>query len=118
MQRNAKECAHCGKTFVRLTGDTPLVNRSDGETFHVSLYAGPNLSSGRTICTFGYVHDRIKAETEYVNVAIPFPTKSRPRAAKELEEVADKVADLVQTGKKLASSYVLEKGRLVPGFLK
>jgi len=81
------------------------------------LYAGPSLSSGRAICTFSYVHDRIGAQNEFFNVVIPFPTKSRPKAPKELEEVADKVADLVQKGKKLVSSYVLEKGRLVPGFL-
>src|ERR1700722_18469688 len=109
MQRNMEKCAHCGKSFLRLTSDTPTVNRSDGETFHVSLYSGPRLSSARTICIFSYVHDRIGVQNEFVSVAIPLPTKSPRTTAKQLEEVADKLVDLVKNGKKLASSCTFDK---------
>jgi hypothetical protein len=114
LRRNSDTCEHCGKTFVRLTGDTPIVNRSDGETFHVSLYSAPSSSLRRTVCIFVYAHDQIGPQNAFVSVIVRFPLRSpRKTAAKQIEELADKVSELVRSGKRIASSpYIFEKGQL------
>ena len=81
MQRNSDMCEPCGKAFVRLTGDTPIIGPPNG----------------------------------FVSVAILLPAKSQKKTAKQVEEVADKIAELVQNGKKLVFSYI-QKGQLRIGF--
>ena len=116
MYQNTAKCAHCKQIFVRITGKVPIVNRSDGKTFHLALYAGPSLSSGRTVCIFTYVHDRIGTHNEFVTVTIPFPIKNPRRTLRQVQKVADELAKIVKRGTKLYTSYAFGKGRLTPGF--
>ena len=75
MQRNVKRCDHCGELFISLE-NVPFINRTDGKTFHVSLFAGPNprpdasgsFFADQSICSFSYVHDRLGKGREYVVV--------------------------------------------------
>lgn len=113
MQRNSNKCAHCGKALVGLTEKVPAISRSDGKTFHVVLYAGPDLSSGRIVCCFVYVHDQLGPDNQYVAVNIVLPSKDRRRILQAAEVAADKIATTVQIGSKLASGYILDDGRLL-----
>lgn len=78
MHRNLGQCPHCEKRFARITEQTPLVNRSDGMRFHVTLFAGPNprpkFSGGfyndQVICQFAYAHDRFGLRDHTVSVVI------------------------------------------------
>jgi hypothetical protein len=99
LYRNSSDCPHCGRRFARCTEMTPIVNRSDGRTFHVSLYSGPNprprFSGGfyleQLICGFGYAFDQIGAKT---NGHCTIETENN-----EVPEFANKLAKL-HCGKK------------------
>ena len=42
MLRNLERCPHCGKKFIAITPRIASVNRSDGKSFHLMLYSGPD----------------------------------------------------------------------------
>jgi hypothetical protein len=115
VQRNVERCAHCGELFIRV-GSTPLINRTDGELFHVSLFSGPtprpNASggffAGQLMCSFSYIHDHIGRKRKYLVVYILDVEKT-------VEEAADHIAALVQAGEKLRGLYTLANGQLKPG---
>jgi hypothetical protein len=123
VQRNSDKCAHCGQLFFRLSRETPIVNRSDGTSFHVSLVFGPDpeagsisgLFSGQMLCTFIYVHDRIGAENNELTIMITRPGITRRAVVRQVEEAVDKLAELLAEGKKLDVLYTVVAGRLLPG---
>ena len=86
LQRNAETCAHCGESFVRVQ-KTPLINRTDGESFHVSLFSGPsprpNPAGGffakQVMCSFSYMHDHTGRQRKYLVVYIVDPKKIRKK---------------------------------------
>jgi hypothetical protein len=123
--RNSNDCPHCGRIFARRTEMTPVVNRSDGETFHVSLYSGPSprpRSSGgfyaeQLICGFGYAFDQIGPKTYFVLVIILLNAEEdADDVLRQIEEAADKITELVDTGRRLTAVYTFDGGRLLPGF--
>jgi hypothetical protein len=75
LQRNLIQCPHCEKRFVRFREQTPIVNRSDGVRFHLTLFAGPDprprFSAGfyknQVICHFAYAHDQFGAKDHTVS---------------------------------------------------
>ena len=124
MQRNCIECMHCGKTFARLTEQTPLINRSDGMRFHVTLFAGPSprlrFSGGfyrnQVICNFAYVHDQFGAKDHTVSVFIVHAEEDPNEALHQVEDAADKLTELVEAGKKMTAVYTFNRWELTPGF--
>ena len=110
-----QECAHCRELFMPV-GSTPLINRTDGRSFHVTLFVGPNprenpaggFFTDQSMCSFWYVHDRLGPARKYLVVYI-LDTKTT------VEELADMLAELVQEGVKLRALYTLANGKLRPG---
>jgi len=117
LQRNTDKCAHCGISFVRDQG--PFVNRSDGKTFHLNLVSKPDLrliAPGRVrprqvICEFAYVRTGKARENRFVVVLISVE-KHQGIGLREIEEAADKLAELLKAGEKPKAGYVIQGGAL------
>lgn len=126
MQRNSDWCEHCGKPFIRLTGDTPVVNRSFEKIFHLLLFSGPqprpNLRGGffkrQAICNFTYSHHRLEANADHVVLVVLLVEYTGPETPRLVEEAADKLAELVAEDRKLETVYTFDGAQLTPGFPK
>ena len=126
MQRNSNKCAHCGETFARVTERIPVINRSDGESFHVALFSGPDrragtsgrLYAGQVNCGFVYVHNRTRPQIHFVVVVIMQAKQQEKEALEQVEDVTDKIASLLLAGKKLGAVYTSDDGQFTPGFPK
>ncbi len=124
MHRNLGQCPHCEKRFARITEQTPLVNRSDGMRFHVTLFAGPNprpkFSGGfyndQVICQFAYAHDRFGLRDHTVSVVIDHAEEDPEKVLRQVEEAADKLAKLLEEEQRPTAVYTLKGWQLTPGF--
>ena len=122
MHRNVERCLHCGRKFVQVTPQTPNINRSDGKSFHLSLYSGPDVRSARSkrlanqvLCNFTYVHDRLGPGDISVVVSILNGTSVPEDLIQHVEAVADKLEELVVKGRKLEAAYTFSEGVLIKG---
>jgi hypothetical protein len=118
---NTDRCSHCGKTFVRTTNEIPLVNRSDGKSFHLELHSNPKHRPtrstrfpGQVVCSFTYVNEGTKACS--IVVAMPDVNKNPEELLSEVEKAADKLEEAIVEGKELEPAYTFDFGRLWPGF--
>ena len=126
LQRNSDKCGHCGKPFLRLTGGTPIVNRSFEKIFHLTLFSGPqprpSLRGGfyqkQAICNFTYSHHQLEANADHVVNVVLLAQHTDRETARLVEEAIDQLADLVAEGKKLESVYTFDGDKLAPGFPK
>jgi hypothetical protein len=121
--RNTDQCSHCGKIFVRTTTEIPLVNRSDGKSFHIELYSRPEQRSTRStrfpsqvVCSFTYVNEATGLTEGSVAVAMPNANESPEELLSDVEKVADKLEELAVQGKELEQAYTFDAGQLLPGF--
>jgi hypothetical protein len=70
------------------------------------------------MCDFVYAHDQI-APTNYVLVIFILRAGESPEdVVRQIEDAADKLADLLQEGKKLGAVYTSDEGELTPRFPK
>jgi hypothetical protein len=124
VQRNSAKCAHCGYSFCRLTEKIPVVNRSDETTFHLALFFGPDPRSrssggyypGQFVCNFTYVQDRLGPQSNFLLVLILHAEETREDMLRQVEDLADKIAELLQAGAQLESIYTFDCGQLALGF--
>jgi len=111
------------QTFARLTERTPLVNRSDGMRFHVTLFAGPDprtkFSGGfyddQVMCHFAYAHDQFGSKDRTVSVVIARAEQDPKEVLRQVEDAADKLAELVEAGHRLTTVYTFKGWQLTPG---
>jgi len=96
-RRNVPVCPHCGKTFTRITPRTPLINRSDGALFHVTLFAGPGprpkpsggFHNHQVVCYFAYAHDRFGPKNHTISVVITHAKEEPEEVHQQVEDAAD-----------------------------
>jgi hypothetical protein len=101
-----------------------LVNRSDGELFHVMLFAGPyaraKFSGGyydeRLVCQFAYAHVKFGTKERTVTVVMSNAYKDAEGILNQVESAADKLADLFELGERLTAVYTFNGRELRPGF--
>jgi len=125
LQRNSSTCAHCGLIFYRLGERTPIVTWSD-EAFHLVLYFGPDprprpsggFYPSQLVCNFAYVQDRLGLQSNFLLVLILHAKESRGDALQQVEELADKIAELLQADQKFEAVYTYDEGQLMLGFPK
>src|ERR1700678_2831998 len=124
MPRNLERCPHCGKKFIALTPRIAGVNRSDGKSFHLMLYSGPEDRKQRSrrigsgaVCIFTYKHDRLGPQDNSVTVAF-VDELAADALAQQIEEAADMLEDLLFKGRRLERTYTFETGKLKVGFSK
>jgi hypothetical protein len=122
MPRNLERCSHCGKKFIAITARIASVNRSDGKSFHLMLYSGPDyrkirrIGSG-SVCIFTYRHDRVGPREESVSIAFMGECASE-EMAQQIEQAADMLEDMVRRGRQLERGYTFDLGQLKAGFPK
>jgi hypothetical protein len=121
--RNFHICPHCvmrGKLgyLPRITLETPPVSRSDGRTYHLFLQFGPSphtssagVISGVYLAQFRFALDALKIQNEPISVLIHEPAESSLRS--RIESVADKLAEMLERGKRPASFYKYANGKLI-----
>jgi hypothetical protein len=103
----------------------PLINRSDGATFHLILFSGPytrpNVSGGfhpnQMMCTFAYVNNRTEPEKDFLVVAILHPKRDLAEIQQQIEDATDKIADLLELRNKLGPAYTFDGINLSSGLI-
>lgn len=121
MQRNAKTCGHCGKPFLRLTAETPIVSRSDGKTFHLALFSGPQprpkvyggFYRRQMACNFSY---SIAGKYESTVIIVFRVEETESVFLHDIESAADKLSELIAKGDTLPEAFTFESDALIPGF--
>jgi hypothetical protein len=116
--KNFAVCPHClakGKEKSARPASphrSPLVSRSNGQTFHVYLeesFNRPNSthSGSEVVALFRYDLDSAGVNGESTLVVIPLASVELPSGLSELEDVADKMAKILGSGKSLPRQYFL-----------
>jgi hypothetical protein len=108
MQRNMEKCGHCGLALER-PDDTPLVNRSDGRTFHLSLLSKhvlhvSSVPAGTILCNFEYAFDQLEARPAVTVILLA--GDRREVGIADIESVADKLAKLLDLGERPNAAYL------------
>ena len=97
----------------RLKLETPVINRSDGSRFHLSLFSGaenvPTHSGGiagnRLLGDFRCVHDEFGDSASPSIVVLTNPGDSREGVRRQLEEVAAPFAEVLQANVRPSQRY-------------
>jgi hypothetical protein len=124
LHKNSKRCPHCREAFSQITDEIPIVNRSDGETFHLVLFSVTHArfdssASGygqQIICHFEYVHNRFGSDNKFVALTILDASPETPVTRYQIEAAADGIAELVKQGNGLEGAYTFDRGQLISGF--
>jgi len=93
-------------------------------SFHVTLFAGPDprrrFSGGfypeQLICYFAYAHDQFGPRDHTVSVVITQAEEDPEEVLRQLEDAADKLAELLEAGQRLTAVYSFNGRELTPGF--
>ena len=99
--KSVSTCVHITK-FPRHNAGSPIVNRCDGDRFHLGLISGPRLSvvlvggrlSKQIVCGFAYFKDQRRG---YVTVLMR-PAKKDSFGRERIEEATDQLVCLIQNG--------------------
>jgi hypothetical protein len=116
--KNFDICPHCRAKELpgalwRLKLETPVINRSDGSRFHLSLFSGaenvPTHSGGiagnRLLGDFRCVHDEFGDSASPSIVVLTNPGDSREGVRRQLEEAADQLAEVLQGNVRPSQRY-------------
>jgi hypothetical protein len=71
---------------------------------------------GQANCGFVYIHHQTRPTKHFVVVVIKQVARQVDEARAQIEQIADKLAGLLQTGKKLTAVYTSADGQLTRGF--
>jgi len=70
------------------------------------------------MCNFVYAHDQIGPTNYFLVIFMLRAGEGPDEVRRQIEEAADKIADLLQAAKRLAPVYTSAEGQLTPGFPK
>lgn len=90
----------------------------------MTLFAGPEarprVSGGfyddQVVCYFAYAHDDLGPKDDTTSVVITHAAEDPEETIRQVEEAADKVAELVAESRRLTAVYTLAGWHLSPGF--
>jgi len=90
----------------------------------VTLFAGPDPRTkffggfyfGQVICHFAYAHDQFGPKEQTVSVVVTHAEEDPEEVLRQVENAADKLAELVEAGYRLTAVYTLKGWTLTPGF--
>jgi hypothetical protein len=123
MHRNFVVCPHCtakglpGEVW-KLNEKTPSITFSDGESFHLILFSGPDAvpapSGGllAKVAQFSYIHDTLGTDVHRTAVLLTRPGESHESATVQLQRAALKLAELLKSGGRLAFQYGFDGKKL------
>jgi hypothetical protein len=124
--RNFNLCPHCilqGQQAIlcRLCEGIPMISRSDGKLFHLLLADRPvpypaesksEPSQKLSVC-FWYSHILQLEKTSSVIVILPGSASNRASLFRQIEQIADLLAELLASDRRVAGMYELVGGGLV-----
>jgi hypothetical protein len=118
MHRNFGVCPHCTAKGLpgeiwKLNEKTPSITFSDGKSFHLILFSGPDavpapsggLLANRVVAQFSYIHDSLGSEAHRAAVLLTRPGESFESATVQLKSAAFKLADLLKSVGRLSFQY-------------
>ena len=118
MFKNFDICPHCRAkglpgTLWRLRLETPVINRSDGSRFHLSLFSGAEyvpapsgrIAGNRLLGDFRCVHDGFGDSASPSIIVLTNPGDSREGVRRQLEEAADQLAEVLQGNVRPSQRY-------------
>src|SRR5271165_611844 len=125
VHRNFNVCPHCeargeGALLSRLSEGIPMISRSDGKDFHLLLADHPlpypiEAGSGPTreisVC-FWYAYGHGRDSTRSTVVLLPSSTVKNTNIFRQIEWVADLLADELSRRRILAGFYGLQSDSL------
>ncbi len=127
MYKDFSVCPHCQAKgmpghVLPATVNTPLVSRSDGTSFHLFLQSGPTpcpapgggFISGQVVAHFRYALDPAGITSGPISVIVKHAGASQQILLNQIREAADRLAEILQAGKKLEPGYELDSGKLLP----
>jgi hypothetical protein len=90
----------------------------------VTLFAGPDPRTkfsggfyfGQVICHFTYAHDQFGPKDHTVSVVVTHAEEDPEEVLRQVEDAADKLAELVETGYRLTAVYTFKGWALTAGF--
>jgi len=105
---------------MRVGTRTPLITRSDGMTFHLYLYSGPDtwygksggIIAGRTASTYFYASDPLSIERAPVTVIFRTTGLNGRGVEEAMRDAADQMAATLSAGKNLATALYYDGGDL------
>ena len=100
-------------TLWRLKLETPVINRSDGSRFHLSLFSGAEyvpapsggIAGNRLLGDFRCVHDEFGDSASPSIVVLTNPGDSHEGVRRQLEEAADQLAEVLQRNVRPSQRY-------------
>jgi hypothetical protein len=106
--------------MMRLHEHAPLVTRSDGKSYHLLLFDGPSVwyskngspIAGRAVAGFYYASDRLKTDHAQVTVILRTVDLRKPEVVRALEESANLLAVILESGQQPEQSYLFESGHI------
>jgi hypothetical protein len=125
VHRNFNVCPHCESRgedalLSRLSEGIPMISRSDGKNYHLVLADPPlpypvELGSGPTqklsVC-FWYCYGHGRNAAGSTVVLVQGPMKSKVRTFRQIESIADLLANELSSRQVLASFYNLQSNSL------
>jgi hypothetical protein len=124
--RNFNLCPHCvlqGQQAIlcRLCEGIPMISRSDGKLFHLLLADRPipypaeskSEASEKLSTCFWYSHVSQIEKTSSVIVILPGSATNHASLFRQIEHIADLLAELLASARRVAGMYELVGGRLV-----
>ncbi len=126
MYKDFSVCPHCqakGKPgpVVAATSNTPPISRSDGSSFHLFLQSGPSPRPApgggvidQVVAHFRYTLDPAGITSEPISVIVKHAGVSQQVLREQIGEVADRLAEIVQAGKRPERAYEFDGGSLLP----
>jgi hypothetical protein len=126
MLQNFGVCPHCTAKGLRgnvwkLTEETPDVTISDGESFHLILFSGPDavpspsggILAGRLEAQFTYVLDRLGTSASQSVVILTRIPETREGVVQQVEKAGQLLAEILAAGKALAIEYIFDGAQLL-----
>lgn len=105
---------------MRLGTKTPLITRSDGMTFHLYLFSGPDtwygksggVIAGRAAATYFYASDPLGIEHSAVTVIFRTTGLNRRGVEEAMRDATDQMVAMLSAGKSLTSALYYDGGDL------
>jgi hypothetical protein len=106
--------------MMRLHEKTPLITRSDGKSYHLLLFDGPSIwyarsgapIAGRAVAGFYYASDKLKIDHALITVILRTADLREAEVVKGMEESANLLAAILDSGQKPEQGYLYDAGCL------
>ena len=99
---------------------TPLISRSDGRSFHLYLFSGPDpwhaksggIVAGRAASTYFYASDKLSANHDSLTVIFRTVDLDSVSVENAMRDAADQMASILSRGEALEPDLYYDRGSL------